>query len=212
MKLKLSEIKSNPKNPRFIKDNSFKKLVQSLKDLPVMTELREVILDQDGVIIGGNMRYKAAKEAGWNEISVKYFKPEDAERNNKLAKELNPDFIEKTYEEYVDEITIKDNVSGGEWDWDMLANEWNTDLLDQWGLESSHFKVNDVNELDEWVGMPEFESRDDILKIVIQFQTEEDRDKYIEETGLKISTKAKMTWSTWYPYKEYDNLVSKKYE
>lgn len=127
--LSLSKIKSNPENPRIIKDDKFKKLVQSLKDFPVMTELREVLLDENDVIIGGNMRYKAAKEAGWTEISVKYFTREDAERNNKLTKQ------NKTYEEYVKELVIKDNLSGGEWDWDIIANQYDPIVVDGWGLD-----------------------------------------------------------------------------
>jgi len=127
--LKLSKIKSNPENPRIIKDDKFKKLVQSLKDFPVMTELREVLLDENDVIIGGNMRYKASKEAGWTEISVKYFTREDAERNNTLTEQ------NKTYEEYVKELVIKDNISGGEWDWDMIANQYDPLELDAWGLD-----------------------------------------------------------------------------
>jgi 16S rRNA G966 N2-methylase RsmD len=125
----IKDIVPNSKNPRFIKDDKFKKLVKSLKDFPVMTEYREVILDENNVIIGGNMRYKAAIEAGWQEIPTKIFTRADAERNNELTKQ------DKSYEEYVEELVIKDNVSGGEWDWDMLANRWDTDLLDEWGLD-----------------------------------------------------------------------------
>ena len=83
------------------------------------------------------MRFRAAKEAGWNEISVKIFTKEDAERNNKLTDQ------EKTYEEYVQEITIKDNVSGGEWDWDMLANNWDIDLLAHWGTDLPSYLETD---------------------------------------------------------------------
>jgi hypothetical protein len=133
--MKLTEIKLNPDNPRIIKDDKFKSLVKSLKELPVMTELREIILNEDNTIIGGNMRYRAAKEAGWEEITTKVFTREMAERNNKLAKKINPDFVEKTYEEYCKEIIIKDNVSGGEWDWDMLSNEWETKDLGNWGID-----------------------------------------------------------------------------
>jgi DNA modification methylase len=127
--MKLSDIKLNPDNPRLIKDDKFKLLVKSLKELPVMSELREVILDENNMIIGGNMRYRAAVEAGWSEIPVKVFTQDDAKRNNELTNQ------NKTYEEYVQEILIKDNVSGGEWDWDLLANEWDTDELEDWGLD-----------------------------------------------------------------------------
>lgn len=134
--LKISEIKNNPNNPRLIKDEKFKKLVQSLKELPIMLEKRPVIIDENNVIIGGNMRHKAAKEAGLKEVPVETFTRDDAERNNAEAKKLNPDYIDKSYEEQVTEMVIKDNVSGGEWDWDILANEFDQEDLDDWGLDT----------------------------------------------------------------------------
>jgi hypothetical protein len=133
--MKLSEIKLNLNNPRFVKDDDFKNLVKSLDKLPVMTELREVVLDENNVIIGGNQRYRAAKEAGWTDIPTKIFTREMAEKNNKLVKKKYPDFKEKTYEEYCQEIVIKDNLSNGNWDWDKLANEWDENLLKEWGMD-----------------------------------------------------------------------------
>lgn len=115
MLLKLNYIKPNPDNPRLIKDDKFKKLVQSLKDFPEMAVVRPVVINQDGYILGGNMRYKAMIEAGWDDIPVTQVKG--------WTKEQEREFI------------IRDNVSDGEWDWDLLANEWNTDLLDDWGLD-----------------------------------------------------------------------------
>lgn len=112
--MKLSDIKPNPKNPRTIRDENFKKLVQSIKDFPEMLDARPLVLNKDNVILGGNMRYKAAKEAGLTELPVK---------------------IVDWSKEKQDEFIIKDNVSGGDWDWDTLANEWDTALLDEWGLE-----------------------------------------------------------------------------
>lgn len=134
--LKISEIKQNPNNPRLIKDDKFKKLVKSLKELPIMLEKRPIIIDENNMIIGGNMRHKAAKEAGLKEVPVEAFTREDAERNNAEARELNPDYTDKSYEEQVKELVIKDNVSGGEWDWDILANEWDAEELDAWGLDT----------------------------------------------------------------------------
>lgn len=114
MKLPINHIKPNPNNPRFIKDDAFKSLVQSLKDFPEMADVREVVLNKEHVILGGNMRFRAMKEAGWTEIPVKIVDwPEDKQR----------------------EFIVKDNVSGGEWDWDTLANEWDKDLLENWGLD-----------------------------------------------------------------------------
>jgi hypothetical protein len=113
-KLKLSEIQVNPNNPRLIRDDKFKKLVQSIKDFPEMLNIRPIVVNKDMVILGGNMRFKACKEAGLKEIPV---------------------IITDLTEEQQKEFLIKDNVSGGEWDWDLLANEWDSDQLDEWGLD-----------------------------------------------------------------------------
>lgn len=142
-------VKPNPDNPRIIKDDKFKKLVQSLKDFPVMTEKREILLDENNMILGGNMRHKAAKAAGWKQITAEYFTREDAERNNKLAKAENPDFIEKTYEEYCQELVIKDNVSGGEWDWDALANQYELADLDAWGVDFPEALTTEENVVED---------------------------------------------------------------
>jgi DNA modification methylase len=111
---KISEVKLNPNNPRLIKDDKFKKLVQSVKDFPEMLNIRPIVVNQDMIILGGNMRYKACKEAGLKEIPV---------------------IITDLTEEQQREFLIKDNTSGGEWDWDILANEWDTDQLEAWGLD-----------------------------------------------------------------------------
>lgn len=113
--LKVSEIKNNPNNPRLIKDDKFKKLVASIKDFPEMLEAREIVVNKDHIILGGNMRFKAAKEAGLKEVPVKIV-----------------DWSEDKQRQFV----IKDNVSGGEWDWDILANEWDAEELDAWGLDT----------------------------------------------------------------------------
>lgn len=115
VKKPISQIKPNPNNPRIIKDDKFKKLVDSLKDFPEMAEVRPVVVNKDMVILGGNMRFKAAKEAGWKEIPVTIV-----------------DWSEEKQRQFI----IKDNVSGGEWDWDTLANEWDAEELDKWGLDT----------------------------------------------------------------------------
>lgn len=112
--LKVSEIKNNPNNPRLIKDDKFKKLVKSIQEFPEMLDTREVVVNKDHIILGGNMRFKAAKEAGLKEIPVKIV-----------------DWTEEQQRQFI----IKDNVSGGEWDWDSLANEWDVEELDDWGLD-----------------------------------------------------------------------------
>jgi site-specific DNA-methyltransferase (adenine-specific) len=115
LKVKISEIKPNPKNPRLIKDEKFKKLVKSIKDFPQMLELRPIVVDENNIILGGNMRFKALKEAGYTEVSIV--------RANDLTSEQKDEFI------------VKDNVGFGEWDWDTLANEWEVDKLEEWGLD-----------------------------------------------------------------------------
>lgn len=127
--MKLSEIKPNPNNPRLIKDDKFKKLCQSIKDFPEMLELRPIVVNKDMIILGGNMRYKAAKEIGLKEIPVK------------VADNLTP--------EQEREFLIKDNTSGGEWDWEVLANEWNSEELEAWGLDVPSFEVDEVLEAEE---------------------------------------------------------------
>jgi len=127
--MELDKIKLNPNNPRFIKDEKFKSLVKSLVELPVMTTLREIVIDEDNVIIGGNMRFRAAKEAGWTDIPVKIFTREMADENNKLTNQ------NKTYEDYCKEIMVKDNISGGEWDWELLSSQFEKEKLEDWGLD-----------------------------------------------------------------------------
>ena len=127
MKLvKINSIKTNPKNPRLIKDDKFKKLVKSIQEFPQMLELRPIVVDENNIILGGNMRYKACIEAGLKEIYI--LKAEDLTEQQK------------------DEFIVKDNVGFGEWDWDILANEWDTDKLTDWGLDLPIFK-DDENEL-----------------------------------------------------------------
>ena len=107
MNMKLSEIKPNPSNPRIIKDDKFAKLVQSIKDFPQMLELRPIVINSDNIVLGGNMRLRACKEAGLKEVPVM--------RADDLTPEQQAEFI------------IKDNFGFGEWDWDMLANQWDAD-------------------------------------------------------------------------------------
>jgi hypothetical protein len=112
--IKIEKISVNPSNPRVCKDDKFKKLVQSIKDFPEMLNIRPIVVNQDMIILGGNMRYKACKEAGLKEVPI---------------------IITDLTEEQQKEFLIKDNISGGEWDWDILANEWNAEHITKWGLD-----------------------------------------------------------------------------
>ncbi len=112
--LKTTQIRANSDNPRIIRDAKFKKLVQSIKDFPEMLQARPIVINPDKVVLGGNMRLKACIEAGLKEVPV----------------------YEATWDEIKQkEFVIKDNVSYGEWDWDMLANDWDNHAMEKWGLD-----------------------------------------------------------------------------
>ena len=116
--IKLSKLKPNPNNPRLIKDDKFMKLVKSLETFPQMMELRPIIVDENNVIQGGNMLFKALLHLGFKEIPESYVK-------------AGKDLTAEQWREFV----IKDNVGFGEWEWDTLANEWDTEQLTEWGLD-----------------------------------------------------------------------------
>jgi hypothetical protein len=130
-KMKISEIKLNKKNPRLIKDYKFEKLKKSITEFPKMLELRPMIVDDQNVVLGGNMRLTALKDLGYKEISDNWVK-----RASELTEDEKQRFI------------IADNVGFGDWDWDILANEWDTDLLVDWGLDVPSFEVDLDNEID----------------------------------------------------------------
>lgn len=125
--IKLSTIKSNPNNPRVIKDDKFQKLVNSIKEFPKMMELRPMVVNEDNIVLGGNMRLKALKELNYKEV------PDEWIKNAKdLTKEEQRRFI------------IADNVGFGEHDWEMLASEWDSEELESWGLDLVGFETNEV--------------------------------------------------------------------
>lgn len=111
----IASVKENEENPRYIRDPKFKKLVKSIKEFPEMLEKRPIVVDENMVVLGGNMRLQASKAAGLFEV-----------------------WIDKAIgwsEQQKREFIIKDNVGFGEWDWDILANDWNADLLNDWALD-----------------------------------------------------------------------------
>ena len=124
--MKIQEIKSNPNNPRICKDHKFKQLVKSIQDFPQMLELRPIVIDENNMVLGGNMRLKACLEAGLTDVPVIHA--------NNLTEAQKKEFI------------IKDNISFGEHDWDSLANEWNIIELDEWGLDIPAFANNDIEQ------------------------------------------------------------------
>jgi hypothetical protein len=139
MKVKTSQIKNNPKNPRILRDDKFLKLKKSIQEFPEMLEKRPIVCftDKDGkyVALGGNMRLKAVKEIGIEEVEIT----------------LADDWTEEQKNQFM----IKDNVGYGEWDWDILANEWDSELLSDWGLDvPSEWGVN-PDELDTDFNLPD---------------------------------------------------------
>lgn len=112
--LKTSEIRPNPSNPRIIRDEKFRQLVKSLRSFPEMLQARPIVVDPENMVLGGNMRLKACIEAGIKEVPVYVATWEEAKQK---------------------QFIIKDNVGYGEWDWDMLANEWDATELAEWGLD-----------------------------------------------------------------------------
>jgi len=115
MKRDISKIYANNTNPRVIKDYKFQQLVESIKEFPEMLELRPIIVNEAMMVLGGNMRLKACEKAGLKEVPIK------------IATGLTP--------EQEKEFIIKDNVGFGKWDWDILANEWENNKLNEWGLD-----------------------------------------------------------------------------
>ena len=143
--IKLNTIKSNPNNPRIIKDDKFKKLCKSLQDLPKMMELRPIVVDDNNVVQGGNMRLKALTELGYKEIPDTWVKQ---------AK----DFTDEELKEFI----IKDNVGFGEWDWDDLANNWDVEKLSEWGLDIPNFEPEVLEAEEDDYEVPE-EIKTDIV-------------------------------------------------
>ena len=190
--VKISKVKGNPSNPRIIKNDKFKKLVKSIQEFPEMLKLRPIVVDEDFMVLGGNMRLKASKEAGLKEVWI--------------------DIAEGLTEEQKKEFIVKDNVGFGEWDWAMLGNEWNTIKITEWGLDVWE-NQDDRNELDaevEWTGMPEF-NNDDLSpkrQLIISFRNEDDIKAFANLIKQNITEKTK---SLWYPIAPHEKQFDKVY-
>jgi len=189
MKVEIRKLKSNPKNPRFIKDEKFRKLVKSIKEFPEMLDIRPIVVDENMIVLGGNMRLKACIEAGLKEVPIL------------VADNLTP--------EQQEEFIIKDNSSFGEWDWDILANEWDVKNLNDWGLD-----VPILNEsLQPIKGSdPEIEITEEILEehnyVVFTFDNKLDWQVVKETFG--ITTVAKPGFTETYQQKGIGRVQSGK--
>ena len=141
--VKISEVKMNPNNPRIIKDEKFHKLVKSIQEFPKMLEIRPIVVNSDMIVLGGNMRLKACKEAGLKEVPIV----------------MADDLTEEEQRQFI----IKDNVGFGEWDWEMLANEWDSEQLEEWGLDVPDFSVNELEAEEDDYEMPDEVQTDIVL-------------------------------------------------
>jgi len=141
--MNINEIKPNPNNPRLIKDHKFKQLVKSIQDFPQMLELRPIVIDENNMVLGGNMRLKACIEAGLTDVPVIHA--------NNLSEEKKKEFI------------VKDNLGYGEWDWDDLANNWDEQELTDWGLDIPNFDVNNLEAEEDDFAVPDGGSETDIV-------------------------------------------------
>lgn len=172
--ISISKVQANPNNPRVIKDHKFNSLVKSIKEFPKMLNVRPIVVDENYVVLGGNMRLRACQEAGLKEIPVIVLE----------------NFTEKEQREFA----IKDNVSFGEWDWELLANDWDEEELTDWGLdvwkqaEQVDYSILDEEDIDGTIN--------DMVKnikkaIQIEFEMEHYEEaqelvKYWREQGLYI--------------------------
>ena len=139
----ISKVRSNPNNPRIIKDDKFENLVKSIKEFPKMLEIRPIVVNDEMIVLGGNMRLKACQEAGIKEIPI--IKVSD------LTEEQQKEFI------------IKDNVGFGEWDWNDLANNWDSDKLTEWGLDIPGFEAEVLEAEEDDFAAPEGGIETDIV-------------------------------------------------
>lgn len=163
-RVSINKIKNNPNNPRLIKDDKFNKLVKSIQDFPEMLEIRPIVVNDQMVVLGGNMRLKACIDAGLKEVPII--------KASSLTESQQKEFI------------IKDNVGFGDWDWDSLANEWDTEDLDDWGVNVPDYLNTDIN-IDDFFEDNGQSEKEQKFKIILEY-TEEDYNA-IQEAFKKYS-------------------------
>jgi hypothetical protein len=163
----ISKVRPNSDNPRYIKDEKFKKLVQSLRDFPEMANVRPIVVNTEMVVLGGNMRLKAMQEAGWSEVPVQVV-----------------DWSEEKQREFI----IKDNVGFGDWDWDELANTWDAEELNEWGLDV--WQPEDFSEKNQELDVNGFE---DQMTIKLKY-TDEDYQTVRDQLSKIADTPEQAVW------------------
>jgi len=176
-KVKISTIKSNPNNPRLIKSQKFEKLVNSIKQFPEMLKLRPIVVNNDMVVLGGNMRLKACKEAGLKEVPII--------KASELTAEQEKEFI------------VKDNVGFGEWDWDIIANEWDSELLNEWAMDvwTQSTELNELMEsdLDLTEHFDPIGESEGMQRVVFIFDGSEEAESYLISKKIEYK-KRNMAW------------------
>lgn len=192
-KVKIKDLILNPDNPRVIKDYKFKKLVKSIKKFPEMLQYRPIVVNKNMEVLGGNMRTRACIEAGLKEVYIKV-----------------ADFTKEQEKEFI----IKDNSSFGEWNWDLLANEWETQDLKDWGLDIPKWEdkiefdsdVEDTGDYD----YPEDDIEQSHIKMVQLFLTTETEPQF-KEWELKLREDFKSDNLTDTIYKIVEQVYNEKY-
>jgi ParB-like chromosome segregation protein Spo0J len=163
----IGSVKGNSRNPRFIRDEKFKKLVASLVEFPEMANLRPLVVDENMTVLGGNMRLKAMQELKWKEVPIV------------VAEGLT--------DAQKDEFVIKDNVGFGDWNWEQLANEWDAEELTRWGLDIPGFDFSEANE------EIDIDSLDTEMVIKLKY-TEEEYQLVKEQLSKIASTPEQAVW------------------
>ena len=177
--VKIGSVKGNSRNPRFIRDEKFKKLVASLVEFPEMATLRPLVVDENMTVLGGNMRLKAMQELKWKEVPVV------------VAEGLT--------DAQKDEFVIKDNVGFGDWNWEQLANEWDAEELTRWGLDIPNYSFgHDANDMDESeLDLDEefdpIGTASGLQRVVFIFDGPDEAESYLKNAGVEF-VKRNMAW------------------
>ena len=174
--MKIKDIKPNPNNPRVLRDEKFQKLKQSITEFPKMLALRPMVIDENNVVLGGNMRLRALQELGFTDVEEAWVK-----RSSDLTEEEKKRFI------------IADNVAFGEWDWDTLANDWEVVDLEAWGLDIPQFDERgeiDYSDKNQEIDVEDLEG---LMTINLKY-TEEDYWKVKEQLSKVAHTPEQAVW------------------
>ncbi len=170
--LDIEEIKLNENNPRFIRDEKLEKLIKSVKEFPQMLEIRPIVVNKEKMILGGNMRYRACVEAGMQKLPVI------------IADEFT--------DEQELEFLIKDNISGGEWDIQILQDQFDPNQLEIWGLDQEINAMEPIN-LDEFFNEDDQDQAEPTNKIILEY-TEEEHEKVLNALAEIGGTPEQAIW------------------